>query len=173
MSGVAVVRFVDMIIDFADLESVREKHANETIAFAGGVFDIVHVGHIEYLQRVKSLADVAVIAVSSDERVRERKGSCRPINDELARVALIDSIKYVDYSLVAPKSSADLSVPTIQIMQKLRPNLFISQDRRWFEYMDKIEASGAHLLLDPTPPRGSTTGIIQTVLDRYSATVNN
>lgn len=160
-----------MIIPFSELGEVRRQHADETIALAGGVFDIVHVGHVDFLEYVKSLADISVIAVSSDARVRERKGLHRPINNELARVALIDGIKYVDYSLIAPspvKPEDGLPIPTVQIVDALRPNYFVTSEKRWLDYEANITNCGAQLIIDETAKRSSTTQIIQSILDTYT-----
>lgn len=160
-----------MIVTLSELPDIRSKHEGETIAFAGGCFDILHVGHIGYLRMVKNLADVAVIAVSSDARIKERKGPQRPINNEIARVTMMDSIRYVDYTLIAPEpseSADEQPVPSIQVMRLLQPDLFITQDSRWVAYEDQINACGTRLIYDSTPPIASTTGIIETILNTYA-----
>ena len=76
---------------------VRElKTRAKTVGLAGGVFDILHIGHIRYLAYAKSLCDFLVVAVNSDASVNKFKGPDRPITPESERLEIIDSIKYVD-----------------------------------------------------------------------------
>jgi len=73
---------------------VRElKTRGKTVGLAGGVFDILHVGHIRYLAYAKSLCDFLVVAVNSDVSVKMFKGPDRPLTPELERLEIIDSIK--------------------------------------------------------------------------------
>ena len=66
------------------------------IVFVNGTFDIVHVGHIELLNYAKSLGDHLVVAIDSDRRVKELKGSSRPINNQFERKLLLENLKAVD-----------------------------------------------------------------------------
>ncbi|BCS34757.1 hypothetical protein TBR22_A39830 [Luteitalea sp. TBR-22] len=69
----------------------------ETIALANGVFDLLHVGHLRYLQGAAAEADVLVVAVNDDACVRELKGADRPIVPEAARAELVEALRGVDY----------------------------------------------------------------------------
>ena len=62
-----------------------------------GVFDILHFGHIKYLEDAKRLGDVLIVGVNSDKSVKENKGDKRPINDEKSRLAVLAAIESVDY----------------------------------------------------------------------------
>lgn len=94
----------------------RERAAGRTIAFANGCFDVLHVGHIRYLQDASRVADVLVVGVNGDESVRELKGSGRPVMPERERAELISSIRGVGYvTIFDEKSPAGL-------LQRLRPD---------------------------------------------------
>jgi cytidyltransferase-like protein len=88
-----------MIINFADLKQIRDKHKDQKIVFTGGVFDLLHLGHIEFFKTLKNTGDLLVVGAVSDERVKQLKRENRPIHNEKVRLAMVDAIKYVDYTL--------------------------------------------------------------------------
>jgi rfaE bifunctional protein nucleotidyltransferase chain/domain len=87
------------ILDQQELEAAlaRERSAGRTIAFANGCFDVLHVGHIRYLQGAANEADVLVVGVNGDESVRELKGAGRPVMKEAERAEIISAIRGVSY----------------------------------------------------------------------------
>ena len=85
----------DLVARLAD-----DRHAGRTIAFANGAFDLLHVGHVRYLQAASREADRLVVAINSDASVRGLKGADRPAMDEAARAELIAALRGVDYVVV-------------------------------------------------------------------------
>ena len=85
------------ILDEGDLADAlaRERAAGHTIAFANGCFDVLHVGHIRYLQGAAREADVLVVGVNGDESVAELKGAGRPVMNEFERAEIIAAIRGV------------------------------------------------------------------------------
>jgi rfaE bifunctional protein nucleotidyltransferase chain/domain len=75
----------------------KARAAGKTIAFANGCFDVLHVGHLRYLQDAARQADVLVVGINGDESVRELKGSGRPVMSEAERAELISAIRGVSY----------------------------------------------------------------------------
>ena len=75
----------------------RERAAGHTIAFANGCFDVLHVGHIRYLQGAAKEADVLVVGVNGDDSVTELKGAGRPVMSEAERAEIIAAIRGVSY----------------------------------------------------------------------------
>lgn len=75
----------------------KERAAGKTIAFANGCFDVLHVGHLRYLQDAARQADVLVVGINGDESVRELKGAGRPVMSEAERAELISAIRDVTY----------------------------------------------------------------------------
>jgi rfaE bifunctional protein nucleotidyltransferase chain/domain len=73
------------------------KEENKTIVLAGGVFDVLHKAHVEFLNASKNHGDVLIILLESDESVRAKKGQDRPINDQMKRSLVLSSLKSVDY----------------------------------------------------------------------------
>ena len=82
--------------DLADAIA-RERAAGRTIAFANGCFDMLHVGHIRYLQAAANEADVLVVGINGDESVCELKGAGRPLMNEAERAEIIAAIRGVSY----------------------------------------------------------------------------
>src|SRR6478672_1981197 len=78
----------------------RERAAGRTIAFANGCFDVLHVGHVRYLQGAAAEADRLVVAVNDDESVRELKGRGRPILRAADRAELVAALRGVDFVVV-------------------------------------------------------------------------
>ena len=75
----------------------KERSAGKTIAFANGCFDVLHVGHLRYLQDAARQADILVVGINGDESVRELKGTGRPVMSEAERAELISAIRDVSY----------------------------------------------------------------------------
>jgi len=87
------------ILDEHDLADAlaRERSAGKTIAFANGCFDVLHVGHLRYLQDAARQADVLVVGINGDASVGELKGPGRPVMSEAERAELISAIRGVSY----------------------------------------------------------------------------
>lgn len=94
-----------------------DKRAGRTVGFANGVFDLLHVGHVRYLEGAKALVDRLVVAVNSDVSVRGLKGEGRPILPEAARAELVASLRAVDYVVI-------FSEPTVgRLLELLKPDV--------------------------------------------------
>src|SRR6185295_5024636 len=83
----------------------RDRAAGLTIAFANGGFDLLHVGHIRYLEGAKREADRLVVAINSDASVRALKGPSRPILPEADRAELVAALRAVDYVVIFDEST--------------------------------------------------------------------
>jgi rfaE bifunctional protein nucleotidyltransferase chain/domain len=81
----------------------RERAAGRTIAFANGCFDLLHVGHVRYLEASAQEADVLVVALNADETVKTLKGNGRPILTAEHRAALVAALRFVDYVVLFPE----------------------------------------------------------------------
>jgi D-beta-D-heptose 7-phosphate kinase/D-beta-D-heptose 1-phosphate adenosyltransferase len=90
-----------------------------SIIFTNGCFDILHVGHVELLKHAKSLGDRLIVGINSDTSVRKLKGPTRPINNEMYRKLVIDSIKYVDQSIIFHEETP------LELIKQLKPDVII------------------------------------------------
>ena len=108
-----------MIVSLDTLLALAAEHrsAGRTIALANGVFDLLHVGHLRYLQGAAEQADVLVVAVNSDAVVRQLKGPGRPIVAEAERAELVDALRGVDLVVLFE----DLTVGPL--LEALRPDV--------------------------------------------------
>ena len=99
-------------------ERVRQERATgRTIAFANGCFDILHVGHVRYLESAAREADVLVVALNDDHSVRQLKGEGRPILSAGDRAELVAALRCVDYVVI-------FSEPTVgPLLTELRPDV--------------------------------------------------
>lgn len=94
-----------------------DRRAGHTISFANGCFDLLHVGHVRYLQGARAEADRLVVAVNSDASVRRLKGEGRPILDEAARAELVAALACVDYVVVFGDATVD------RLLAALKPDV--------------------------------------------------
>lgn len=159
-----------MIITTRDLPDLRTKLRSKKIVFAGGVFDLMHPGHLDLFNKMRANGDIVIVAISSDKRVREKKGPKRPIHPEQTRLTMVNAVKQVDYALIAPNpQKGQKEVPTIQILRALKPDIFVSSDKGWLIYQSLFDELGVKLIIIPRfSPYISTTRTVNTVVKRYS-----
>jgi len=107
-----------VILSEADLREAlaRERAAGKSIAFANGVFDILHVGHVRYLLDAAKVADVLVVGVNGDESVRMLKGPDRPLMPAAERAEIISAIRGVAYVTIFDDRSP------ARLLQLLQPD---------------------------------------------------
>ena len=95
----------------------RERAAGRTIAFANGCFDLLHVGHVRYLEASAREGDVLVVALNDDAMVRQLKGEHRPILAAEHRAALVAALRCVDYVVIFPEATVG------PLLELLRPDV--------------------------------------------------
>jgi rfaE bifunctional protein nucleotidyltransferase chain/domain len=107
------------VVTLEELERqlAADRAVGRTIALANGVFDLLHVGHVRYLQAAAKEADRLLVAVNSDQSVRRLKGEGRPILDESARAELVAALRGVDFVLVFDEETVG------PLLERLRPDV--------------------------------------------------
>lgn len=107
------------IVSRALLQSALAEHKRrgETIVFANGCFDVLHVGHTRYLEGARREGDILVAAVNADASVASLKGARRPILDENARALLVAALRCVDYVVIFPEATVEA------LLEELRPDV--------------------------------------------------
>ncbi len=135
-----------------------ERSAGKTIAFANGCFDVLHVGHIRYLQDAANVADVLVVGVNGDGSVRELKGEGRPVMPEDERAEIIAAIRGVSYVTVFhDKSPAHL-------LQTLKPDFQAKGTDYTAESVPEaaiVKAYGGKVVIVGDPKDHSTTAVLE------------
>ena len=109
------------IKSFEEIKLIAKKLKldKKRIVFTNGCFDIVHAGHVKYLENAKKLGDILIVGINSDESVTNIKGESRPINNLADRSCIISSLKFVDY--VVPFSS---DTP-LDLIETIKPNILV------------------------------------------------
>lgn len=152
-----------MVINIAHLAAVHTGRQDKKIVLTSGTFDLFHVGHLHYLQAAKSYGDIMVVLLSGDDRVKQRKGSARPIIPEKERAEILDALEIVDYVFIdSGNNTAGKADPIYEgIIADLKPNVYVTdgEDIRFSKIMDKDE-----LVILPRVEGGkydSTTALIE------------
>lgn len=99
--------------------SFLEKNRDRKIVFTNGCFDILHLGHVEYLNEAKAQGDVLIVAINSDASVRELKGPDRPVNNEHDRAQMLLNLKAVDCVQVFTEQTP------LEIIKLIKPNVLV------------------------------------------------
>ena len=148
------------------LTKVADHRASgRTIALANGVFDLLHVGHLRYLQGAAQEADVLVVAVNDDAAVRRLKGDDRPIVGEQERAELVDALRGVDYVTLF----GDLTVGPL--LEALRPDVHCKGTDYTVETVPEravVQAYGGRTAIVGDPKAHSTRDIVAAIADRPS-----
>jgi rfaE bifunctional protein nucleotidyltransferase chain/domain len=147
-------------IDELRRERARLREGGKQLVFTNGCFDILHVGHIRYLESARGLGDALLVAINSDRAVRELKGERRPIMNEAERAEMLAALSAVDYVTVFD----DLS-PRALISDVLPDVLVKGGDYQLEEIhgREEVEASGGRVLSLPFVEGASTSSIIERV----------
>lgn len=148
------------VITQPELAELRARHSDRTIVLATGCFDLMHTGHLHFLEQAASQGDVLVVGVNDDESVRRLKGPTRPITPEADRCVMLSAFRIVDFVFTYPELCAGVSI------RMLRPNVFVVGSESIGSYQDEIDAAqevNARIEVIPKTPATSTTMIIQSV----------
>ena len=141
------------------LARLAELRATEKrIALANGLFDILHVGHLRYLEAAALEADLLVVAVNSDQSARELKGPTRPVTPELERAELIAGFACVDFVTVFPEVSAEF------ILRAVCPDVHCKGTDYTPETVPEAEVArelGIRIAIVGDPKRHATREIIE------------
>src|SRR2546429_4801235 len=141
-------------------ERARLRGLGKQLVFTNGCFDILHVGHVRYLQRARELGDALLVAINSDRSVRELKGAGRPIMNEQERAELLAALSAVDYVTIFD----DIS-PRSLIAEVLPDILVKGGDYQPDEIhgREEIVAAGGRVLSLPFIRSASTSSIIRRI----------
>jgi D-glycero-beta-D-manno-heptose 1-phosphate adenylyltransferase len=145
------------------LEQLAESLSGKKVVLANGCFDILHVGHLRYLKGARSLGDVLVVAINSDQSVRAIKDPGRPILDERERVALVSALECVDYVMLFDEPDVT------RVLKTLRPAVHAKGTDYTEETVperDVVRAHGGDVRITGDAKDHSTREIIQRILEK-------
>lgn len=154
------------VLSLEELLPIREhlKAQGKSVVLTNGHFDILHVGHVDCLQRAKALGDVLIVGLNSDASTRLLKGQKRPIVSQEERAQLLAALQCVDYVIIFEEKTAE------KLLAALRPEVYVKGGDWAIEDLPEAKAiaeCGIRVEILPQMPGRSTTDIIETILTRY------
>jgi len=157
---------MDVIFSLDRLRTERERLRREgrRVVFTNGCFDLIHPGHVKYLQEARRLGDALIVALNSDRSVRELKGEKRPILNQNERAEVMAALNCVDYVTIF-----DWPTPR-EIIAALLPDVLVKGgdwDLDRIVGRDEVEAAGGEVLSLPFIEGCSTTELIERIVQRY------
>lgn len=146
------------------LEELPGLVAGKKTVLANGCFDILHVGHVRYLEEARTLGDVLVVAINSDRSVSILKGAGRPILNEQERVALVSALRCVDHVVVFDETDVtrviDVLHPAIHVKGTDYTEATVPERQQVLAYGGEVRIAG-------DPKDHSTKDVIRKIIDTY------
>lgn len=140
------------------------KTKGKRIVFTNGCFDLLHIGHVRYLEKARALGDVLVVGVNSDSSVRKLKGPKRPILPEEERAGILSGLGCVDYITIFRE------IDPLKLITSLRPDLLV-KGGDWTKEQtvgkEVVERLGGEVVIIPFIKGASTSNLIETILRKY------
>lgn len=157
---------------------LRERQAaGQTVIFTNGCFDLLHLGHVRYLQEARALGDLLVVGLNSDDSARALKGPNRPLVPQDERAELLAALACVDYVTIFEELTA------VALVETLRPDVYVKGgdyatpgnamqpaaiNEAKLPEAAPVLAAGGHVRLIPYVHGHSTTELIERIVERFS-----
>lgn len=136
------------------------KLQGKKVVFTNGCFDILHVGHLRYLNEAKKQGDILIVGVNSDSSVRQLKGEGRPINNEIDRAEMLSGLKAVDFTVIFEE------LTPIETLEKLKPSIHVKggdYDKNKLPETATVEKNGGEVRILSFVEGKSTTNIVKKI----------
>ena len=143
----------------------RAQQQGQKVVTTNGCFDVLHVGHVRYLQAARQLGDLLIVALNSDDSVRRLKGPDRPLMSQDERAEMLAALECVDYVTLF---SEDTAIPLLEVV---RPDVHVKGGDYKIEQIPErhvVEAYGGKMVIGLNVPGKSTTDLIGRILTVYS-----
>lgn len=162
-----VLRSAQNILKLNELKQIvsQAKGYRKTIVFTNGCFDIIHGGHIEYLQKARKLGDLLIVGLNSDSSVRKLKGEGRPIKTEKERANILAALRYVDFITIFSEETPE------NLIRELKPNIIVKgSDYSIDQVVGRhiVEEYGGRVELVPIVQGLSTSALVDDIVKKYS-----
>ena len=144
-------------------ERERLRQAGRKVVFTNGSFDLLHDGHVTYLQFARTQGDVLIVGLNSDASVRRYKGPQRPILEQTHRARMLAALEMVDYVVLFDEDEPR------ELIAVLLPDVLVKAED-WAHYVsgrDVVEAHGGQVVLAPLVPGLSTSELIRRIRAAY------
>ncbi|MCI6086631.1 D-glycero-beta-D-manno-heptose 1-phosphate adenylyltransferase [Selenomonas sp.] len=145
--------------DIADFCRIL-RAGGKKIVFTNGCFDILHAGHVRYLEKAKAFGDVLVLGLNSDASVRANKGPSRPINSEMDRAEVVGALASVDAVVLFDELTAE------SIIAKVRPDVYVKGGDYTLETLPEakiVQSYGGRVEFVSLVAGRSTTNVIEKI----------
>ena len=156
----------EKIISLEQLPAWREslREVGKRLVVTNGCFDLLHAGHVTYLEQAAALGDLLLVGCNGDESVRQLKGEGRPLNPEADRALVLSALESVDSVAVFPERRAE------DFLCLAKPDVYVKGGDYTPETLDAgervaVESGGGEVVIIPFVPGKSTTEIIQRMND--------
>ena len=158
------MNFREKIIPWDKLSAwrARMRESGRKLVVTNGCFDLLHVGHVTYLETARNLGDALLIGVNGDESVRQLKGAGRPVNSEQDRAAVLAALDGVDGACIFPEKTAT------RFLAAAQPDIYVKGGDYTLETLNQderraVEQSGGRIVIIPFVPGKSTTALLQKI----------
>jgi D-beta-D-heptose 7-phosphate kinase/D-beta-D-heptose 1-phosphate adenosyltransferase len=144
-------------------EEMRES--GRKLVFTNGCFDVLHLGHVRYLQAARALGDALLVAINGDESVRALKGEGRPLNRADDRAEVIAALEGVDHVVIFP------DIRATELLEKVRPAIYVkggdyTKDTLHADERAALERTGTEIRILPFEAGHSTSGLLEKIRRR-------
>lgn len=140
------------------------KASGKKIVFTNGCFDILHYGHVQYLEKAKSKGDILIVALNSDASVKNIKGDNRPIINEKERIQVVAGLESVNYALLFKEDTP------LNIIKTIRPDIIV-KGADWSKEKivgaDFVSGYGGRVITIKLSKGNSTTNIIKKIAEKF------
>jgi D-beta-D-heptose 7-phosphate kinase/D-beta-D-heptose 1-phosphate adenosyltransferase len=152
-------------LDALEVIIAAEKAHGRKIVFTNGCFDLLHVGHVKYLQKARSYGDILVLGLNSDASIRRLKGERRPLIGQEERAHILAALDCIDYVVIFDEDTP------LNLINTLKPSVLVKGGDYTLDGVvgrEIVEAAGGRVELVSFVDGKSTTNIIEKILQSYS-----
>jgi rfaE bifunctional protein nucleotidyltransferase chain/domain len=158
------VNFRDKIIAWEKLPEWRKnfRATGKKLVVTNGCFDILHLGHVTYLESARNFGDALLVGVNSDAAVRELKGPGRPVNSETDRAAILAALESVGGACIFADKTA------VKFLTAAQPDIYVKGGDYTLDTLNQderraVESAGGKIVLIPFVPGKSTTALLKKI----------
>ena len=158
------MNFQSKIIDWSQLPVWRKalRASGKKLVATNGCFDILHLGHVTYLETARNHGDALLVGINADASVRELKGAGRPVNNETDRAGVLAALESIDAVCIFNDKRAT------HFLGAAQPDIYVKGGDYTLETLDQnerraVESAGGRIVLIPFVPGKSTTGLLEKI----------
>jgi rfaE bifunctional protein nucleotidyltransferase chain/domain len=159
------MNFRDKILQPENLKSWRDelRKSGKKLVVTNGCFDLLHLGHVTYLDDARKLGDALLVGLNGDRAVKELKGEGRPLNSEGDRAAVLAALQMVDAVFVFSEKRAS------RFLAEVGPDIYVKGGDYTLETLNQeerrtVETAGGRVVIMPLVPGKSTTALLKKIL---------